>query len=144
MTRYLLDTNIVSDAFKLQPNAAIVRWIERQPGADLFISVLTVGELRRGVLQKAPGRRRAELESWFAGPAGPRALFHGRILSFEAAAALEWARIMAEGTAAGNPRSALDMIIAATAVANSCVVVTLNERHFRNVVEIFNPLRTAD
>jgi hypothetical protein len=142
MTRYLLDTKILSDALKPQPNVAIGGWIERQAGADLFISVLTVAELRRGVLQRAPGRRRDELEAWFAGPAGPLALFHGRILSFEPAAALEWARIMAEGTAAGSPRSALDTIIAAIAVVNQCIVVTANERHFRGAVEIFNPLKT--
>jgi hypothetical protein len=142
MTRYLLDTKILSDALKPQPNVAIGGWIERQAGADLFISVLTVAELRRGVLQRAPGRRRDELEAWFAGPAGPLALFHGRILSFEPAAALEWARIMTEGTAAGSPRSALDTIIAAIAVVNQCIVVTANERHFLGAVEIFNPLKT--
>ena len=142
MTRYLLDTNIVSDALKPQPAAAIARWLESQPITDLFIATLTIGEIWRGVLQRAPGRRRAELTIWFEGPRGPRALFADRILPFDFAAGMTWARIMAEGTLTGRPRSAIDMLIAATAVANNCVVATANERHFRGVVEFVNPLRT--
>jgi hypothetical protein len=56
---------------------------------------------------------------------------------------MEWARIMAAGTAAGRPRSPIDMIIGATAAANNCVVVTANERHFRNVVEFLNPMQIS-
>jgi predicted nucleic acid-binding protein len=78
----------------------------------------------------------------FSGPEGPLTLFAGRVLSFDEKAALIWARLMAEGTARGKPRSALDMIVAAIAEANSCVVVTDNERDFFDV-EIVNPLREA-
>jgi toxin FitB len=88
------------------------------------------------------GRRRRDLEAWFGGTEGPPALFSDRVLTFDKPAAMEWARVMAEGTAAGHPRSPIDMTIAATAMANGCVVVTANERHFRGVVEIANPLRT--
>jgi len=76
-------------------------------------------------------------------PKGPQILFDGRILPFDLGAAMEWARIMAEGTAAGRPRSAVDMVIAATAAANDCVVVTANERHFQGAVDLVNPLRAA-
>ena len=71
-----------------------------------------------------------------------QALFAGRVLPFDETAALIWARLMAEGTAAGQPRSALDMIIAAVAEANDCVMVTDNGRDFAGL-EIVNPLRTA-
>jgi predicted nucleic acid-binding protein len=70
----------------------------------------------------------------------PKALFAGRILPFDERAAAEWARIMAEGTATGRPRSAIDMIIAATAAANGCTVATLNDRDFRGAVATFNPM----
>ncbi|HYB57056.1 MAG TPA: type II toxin-antitoxin system VapC family toxin, partial [Alphaproteobacteria bacterium] len=63
--------------------------------------------------------------------------------AFDERAALAWARLMAEGTAAGRPRSALDMVIASTAVANGCTVVSFNDRHFRDVVEFINPARAA-
>ena len=78
------------------------------------------------------------METWFEGPEGPSALFRNRVLPFDEAAALEWAKIMAEGTALGRPRSAIDMVIAASAAAHDCVVVTLNARHFRDVVEIID------
>lgn len=144
MTRYLLDTNIVSDAVRANPAPAITRWVENRSSADLFIATLTIAELWRGVLRRAPGRRRDQLLSWFIGPAGPQGLFRDRILPFDVAAAMEWARIMAEGTSAGRPRSALDMIIAAVAIANDCVVVSANERHFEDVVECLNPTRQPE
>ena len=144
MTRYLLDTNIVSEAAKPQPSPAIARWIQDQPGTDLFIATMTVGEIWHGILELRSGRRRRELETWFAGPEGPQKLFEDRILPFDLRAAAEWARIMAEGTAAGRPRSAVDMVIGATAAANDCVVVTANERHFQGAVEFLNPLRAAE
>jgi len=113
-----------------------------QSDADLFISSLTVAELQRGILEKPAGKKRRELERWFSGPEGPQALFAGRVLPFDEKAALVWARLMAEGTAKGRPRSPLDMIIAAVAEANDCVVVTENERDFAGV-KIVNPLRST-
>lgn len=71
-----------------------------------------------------------------------QALFAGSVLPFDEKAALIWARLMAEGTAKGRPRSPLDMIIAATAEANACVVVTENEKDFAGV-KIVNPLRAS-
>src|ERR1700680_3230623 len=110
--------------------------------ADVFISSLTLAEIRRGVLEKPTGKKRRDLESWFTGPEGPQALFAGRVLPFDETAALIWARLMAEGTAMGRPRRALDLIVAAGAEANNCVVVTDKEKDFAGL-EIVNPLRTA-
>src|SRR5713101_8070022 len=115
---------------------AITRWVADQLSANLFISTFTVAELWRGILQRAPGRRQHQLFSWFIGPDGPQNLFRDRILPFDVAAGMQWARIMAEGTIAGRPRSGIDMIIGATAVANDCIVVTANERHFAGVVDV--------
>jgi predicted nucleic acid-binding protein len=143
VTRYLLDTNIVSDAVKPRPMPAITHWVADQLSADLFIATLTVAELWRGILQRAPGQRQHQLFAWFIGPNGPQHLFRNRILAFDLAAGMEWARMMAEGSLAGRPRGGIDMIIAATAVAHGCVVVTGNERHFEGVVEFINPLRAA-
>jgi predicted nucleic acid-binding protein len=143
VTRYLLDTNILSEISKPRPAAAIAAWFQHRAGPELFITTLTIAEIWRGIMELAPGRRRHALEQWFAGPDGPRALFHDRILPFDEQAALEWGRIMAEGRIAGRPRSPLDMIIAAIAATNDCVVVTVNERHFLGIVELVNPLRAA-
>jgi predicted nucleic acid-binding protein len=142
LTRYLLDTNIVSDAIKPVPSEALAAWMLEQADEDLFISSLTVAEIRRGVLAKAPGKKRSLLERWFSGPEGPQALFAGRVLPFDERAGLIWARLMAEGDAAGRPRSALDMIVAAVAEANDCIVVTRNEKDFAGL-KFFNPARTG-
>jgi toxin FitB len=114
----------------------------RQADEDLFISSLTVAEIWRGVLEKPAGRKRNELQEWFSGPDGPQTLFAGRVLPFDEGAGLIWAQLMAEGTATGRPRSALDMIIAAVAEANHCIVVTDNEKDFAGL-EIVNPMRAA-
>ena len=132
MTDYLLDTNIVSDVTKLEPSQRLVDWLAAQDDQRLFI----VG---RGILALPTGRKRKALEAWFLGAEGPAALFAGRILSFDSRAALEWAELMAEGDRKGRPRSAIDMMIAAVARANDCVVVTGNARDFAGV-EVFNPL----
>lgn len=142
MTRYLLDTNIISNVTKPTPSDSLVAWMVEQADEDLFISSLTVAEIRRGLLEKPAGKKREQLESWFAGPEGPQALFAGRVLPFDENAGLIWARLMSEGTKKGRPRSALDMIIAAIAEANDCIVVTDNDKDFADV-EIINPLRAA-
>jgi toxin FitB len=141
VTRYLLDTNILSNATKPRPSEALLAWLAEQADAELFISTLSVAELWRGILERPAGRKRQALEAWFAGPEGPQGLFAGRVLSFDGPAALAWARLMAAGRADGQPRSALDMIAAAVAQANGCVLVTDNERHFRSAVPFLNPMR---
>ena len=140
MSRYLLDTNIISNITKPTPSAPLVAWMAEQADDDLFVSSLTIAEIRRGVLEAPAGRKRDQLDAWFTGPQGPPALFAGRVLPFDEKAGLVWARFMADGTAKGRPRSALDTIIAATAQANDCVVVTDNERDFADI-ELINPLR---
>lgn len=140
--RHLLDTNIISNVTKTTPSDLLLTWMAEQDDDSLYISSLTVAEIRRGVLEKPPGKRRDQLEAWFEGPEGPQALFAGRVLPFDEAAALIWARLMADGKIRGQPRSALDTIIAAVAQANGCIVVTDNEKDFSGV-ETINPLRGA-
>ena len=142
MKRYLLDTNILSNVTKAAPSESLVAWMAEQVDESLHVSSLTIAEIRRGIMEMPAGRKRDRLEAWFAGAEGPSALFVGRVLSFDEKAGLVWARLMAEGTATGRPRSALDTIIAATAEANGCIVVTDNERDFAGV-ETFNPLRST-
>ena len=140
MTRYLLDTNIISNIVKPQPSELLLAWMAAQRDDDLFIASLTVAEIRRGILEKPRGKKRDALDAWFVGPEGPQALFSGRILSFDDKAGLIWARLMAEGKVAGRPRSALDMMIAAVAGAMDCIVVTDNEKDFAGI-SFVNPMR---
>jgi predicted nucleic acid-binding protein len=149
LTRYLLDTNVISNITKPDASESLLEWVGVQSDGDLFISSLTVAEIRRGILDKPKGKKRERLEAWFAGPEGPQSLFKGRILPFDEKAALVWARLMSEGRAAGSegraagkPRSDLDMIVAAVAESNECVIVTDNEKHFSGL-DVLNPLRTS-
>ena len=142
MTRFLLDTNIVSNATKPAPSEALAAWFAEQLDGDLFISALTLAEIQRGILEKSPGKKRDLLERWFVGDDGLAVLFAGRILPFDEHAAVIWARLMAEGSAIGRPRSGFDMLIAAVAEANGCVVVTDNERDFA-AVPFINPMKAG-
>jgi predicted nucleic acid-binding protein len=113
-----------------------------QRDEELFIASLTLAEIRRGILEKPRGKKRAVLDAWFSGSEGPQTLFAGRILPFDDSAALIWARLMVEAKAAGRTRSALDTIIAAVAVTHECMIVTDNERDFSGL-QIVNPMRGA-
>jgi toxin FitB len=138
----LLDTNIISNVIKAVPSAQLLAWMSAQLDDDLFISSLTVAEIWRGVLEKPAGKKRNQLEQWFSGPEGPQALFAGRVLAFDEKAGLIWATLMAQGMVTGRPRSPLDMIIAAVAEANDCLVVTDNEKDFAGL-QVINPLKTT-
>jgi toxin FitB len=143
VTRFLLDTNIVSDPSKPLPSPALERWLGDQRGEDLFISAWTIAELRRGILLTPHGKRRDALENWYLGPHGPVQLFQGRILAFDEAAADRWAELMIEGQKLGRARSLPDTIIASIAIAQNCVVVTNNERDFWGV-PCLNPMKVDE
>lgn len=138
--RHLLDTNIISNATKPLPSEPLLAWLSHQADEDLFISSFTIAEIWRGILEKPAGENRRELERWFSGPERPQALFAGRVLPFDEKAALVWAQLMVEGSQKGRPRSPLDMVIAAVAEANKCVIVSENERDFAGL-KVFNPMR---
>ncbi len=122
--RYLLDTNIISNIIKPSPSHSLMAWMGEQNDTDLYISALTLAEIQRGILELPKGKRRESLEKWFVGPQGPQTLFAGRILPFDEAASLIWAQFMADSRLAGRPKGTFDMMIAAIASANNCVVAT--------------------
>lgn len=140
MSRYLLDTNIISNPIKPEPSPSLIAWLEEQADEDLCTSSLNLAEIWDGILELPSGKKRRELESWFSSVRGPREFFRGRVLAFDEASALIWGRIMSEGVKAGRPRDPIDMIVAATAEANDCIVVTDNEKHFAGL-KFINPMR---
>jgi predicted nucleic acid-binding protein len=142
VSRFLLDTNIISNITKPAPSASLIAWMTAQTDDKLFIAALTIAEIWRGILEMPAGKRRRDLEDWFRGAEGPQHLFAGRVLALDDQAGLIWARLMAEGAVQGHPRSALDMIIAAVAECHGCTVVTDNERDFAGLVFI-NPMRAS-
>lgn len=141
MTRYLLDTNIISEAIKPEPSPALAEWMSNQSSADLFIASMSIAEIWRGILLLPSSKKRAALETWFAGPEGPPQLFSGRVLPFDSTAALIWGRLMVDGKSQGLSLDVTDMHIAAVAEANQCIVVTANESDFATV-PFLNPTRS--
>ena len=90
MSRYLLDTNILSNPTKPMPSAPLTSWLAEQPDEGLFIASMTVAEIWRAVQETPVGKRRTELERWYVGPTGPQSLFAGKILPFDEKAGIVW------------------------------------------------------
>ena len=140
MTRYLLDTNILNHVIKSTAPAVLAVWLDEQPDESLYICSMNLAEIWNGILQLAAGEKRSEQEGWFSGPRGPRVVFGGRVLKFDDNAALIWARLMAERGPAGLPCAPIDMIYAAIAEANGCILVTDDEDRFTGL-NVLNPMK---
>jgi toxin FitB len=132
---YLFDTMALSEPGKARPHANAIAWIKTVPRSQVYVSVFTVGEIGFGVFRLPAGQKRALLETWLHNDLlGERI---GRLLLFDAAIAITWARIKAS-TIETPP--ILDSLIAATALAHDLTVVTRNERDFARLgVRVINP-----
>ena len=132
---YLLDTNVLSELRKRTPNAGVVEWFAQRPASTLFLSVLTLGELRKGVEGVKDVTRRMALLDWL--DADLPAFFTGRILSVDAPVADRWGRMLA---AAGRPVPAIDSLLAATAIHHGLSIVSRNVRDLADLgLDVINP-----
>lgn len=135
---FLLDTNVVSEWTKPQPNAGVITWLEDTDEDRVFLSVATLGELRHGIERLAPGLRRKKLDSWLSEELPLR--FESRILPVTADVADEWGRVIARCEAGGRPLAAMDGLIAATASVHALTLVTRNISGFEATLEaLLNP-----
>lgn len=138
--RFLLDTNVLSEPVKRSPAASVVTWLAQQQPLDLYISVLTIGELMMGSEIAPPGPRRDALRVWVAEELPRR--FVGRLLPVTEGVAREWGRMSAAGRAIGRELPVTDGLLLATAHAHDLTFVTRNERDCAGRdVPIFNPWR---
>lgn len=128
----LLDTNVISEFAKEQPDERVVRWLAELDEDRIFLSVLTLGELREGVDRLAPGRRRERLDAWLRNDLVDR--FEGRILDVDIEVVDRWGRLRAEHGPSGRTLPVIDSLLAATALRYSLVMVTRNIADFRDVV----------
>lgn len=124
MNGFLLDTNVISELVKPEPDTKVVRWIEETDESILFLSVITLGEIRSGIERLAPGRRRGRLESWLK--IDLRARFRNRILPVDESVAERWGALSAIAVANGKPVPIIDGLLAATAVHHDLMLVTRN------------------
>jgi predicted nucleic acid-binding protein len=135
---FLLDTNLVSEWTKPRPNPGVVRWLADADEDRVFISVVTIAELRHGVERLAIGRRRKRLNEWIEGELLFR--FDERILPIDAATADAWGRIVAHREGLGRPIGTMDAFIAATAQVHKLTLATRNQTDFQaSVAAVVNP-----
>lgn len=135
---YLLDTNVISEVRRPQPEARVLDWLEVVPEDELFLSVVTVAELARGIAQMDDGKRRRALAAWLDQDLPLR--FGRRLLTIEGETALIWGRLMAESRAEGRALSVMDGWIAATALQHGLVLATRNTKDFQGLgVALLDP-----
>jgi len=135
---FLLDTNCVSEAVRIRPNARVANWIDSTDERLLYLSVLTLGEIRKGIAALPQSNRRAALEAWLEADLRPR--FAGRILPVQKAVADRWGQLDAAAQQKGRPLAIVDGLLAATALHHNLTLVTRNTADFKHAqVLVFNP-----
>jgi predicted nucleic acid-binding protein len=128
LTDYLLDTNVVSELVRPNPDANVIAWVRAEDETRFYLSVLTFGEVRRGIERLPHGSRRERLRLWLEVDLSDR--FKGRILDVDRRIAEIWGMIIARGAAASVRLPTIDTLIAATAERHGMVVATRNLRDF--------------
>ena len=135
---YLLDTCVLSEFTRRQPDARVVAWLDAMNEEQLFISAVTIGEVQRGIQRLPESRRKTELAVWMNN--GLMARFAGRIVSIDAATMYLWGSLVARLEAAGQPIGVMDSLILASAVQNNLIIVTRNTADFSpSGAQVINP-----
>ncbi len=138
--RYLLDTNVVSELIARQPNEGVVRWIDGLDPGGVYLGVITIGEISKGVERLPDSPRKETLREWLTDSLKLR--FEGRILEIDVAVMLTWGALMARLEKRGRKMSAMDSLIAALALSHDLTLATRNESDFENAeITVVNPWR---
>jgi hypothetical protein len=140
--KYLLDTCLISELAKDKPDLGVLEWIEQQDEQALFLSVLTLGELQKGVSKLPDGRKKTQLLNWLDDDLQTR--FTGRMLDIDATVATLWGKLQGEAERRGRRMPVIDSLLAATAHANKLAIVTRNGVDMaESGVEVINPWTKA-
>jgi predicted nucleic acid-binding protein len=135
---YLLDTNVISELVAKHPNPRVVNWIDRLDPNHVFLSVITIGELRKGIEKLPDSPQKAALRDWLITDLLIR--FSGRILALDIEVMLTWGTLTGQLERIGRPLSAIDSLIAALALQHSYILVTRNEHDFKDTgIVLINP-----
>ncbi len=135
---YLLDTNVISELVAPHPHPSVTNWVESLDPESVFLSVITIGELKRGIEKLSASRRKKRLADWLTGDLLIR--FGEHILPIDIPVILTWGALVARMEAKGKPIAAIDSLIAATAEESGITLATRNVRHFEATdISLFNP-----
>lgn len=136
--KYLLDTSVISELIKMKPNPKVVQWIAKAEESSLFMSVLTIGEIHKGIEKLPESRKKGKLHDWVRYDLEER--FQNRILDFDLQTAVVWGRIQAHSELSGKAMPAIDGLIAATGLSYDLAVVTRNSTDIEmSGVTLINP-----
>lgn len=134
---FVLDTCALSETARPQPDVGFMEWLDAQASVNLFVSVLTIGEIEKGIAALPAGRKRTGLTSWLA---TLRSVYGGHVLPIDDAIAALWGRMAANAERQGHPLAVIDGLIAATAQHHGYSVVTRNSADFvATGVPVLNP-----
>jgi toxin FitB len=134
---FLLDTSVVSEWTKPYPDPGVIEWLEAVDEDRVFLSVVTLVELRYGLERLAAGKKRKRLEEWFEHELPLR--FEERVLNIDAEVANMCGKLVAHRETEGRPIEAMDALLAATAEVHRLTVVTRNDADFHGTVRCLNP-----
>ena len=138
MSGFLLDTNCISEVVRVKPEPRVLEWMEAADEGLLYLSVLTLGEIRKGLAGLSQSKRRTHLEAWLE--VELQARFSGRILPIDAAVADRWGVLAADPKRKGTVLSTIDALLAATALHYNLTIVSRNVSDFANAqVPVLNP-----
>ncbi len=126
---FLLDTNAISELVKPRPDAGLENWVSNADEDSMYLSVVTIGELWRGIERLKAGTRKRRLETWVTEQLFPR--FEGRILDLTPTIAERWGRLMARSEGRGRRIGLIDAFLAATAEAHGMTLVTRNVKDYK-------------
>jgi predicted nucleic acid-binding protein len=135
---YLLDTNVISELISRQPNTKVIDWLDSLDSSTVFLSVITIGEIRKGIEKLPPSERRETLSTWLETDLLLR--FQGHIVEITTEVMLVWGVLVAQLESKGQPIPAIDSLIAASALQGGYTLVTRNEDDFLPTgVPVINP-----
>ena len=138
MTRFFVDTNIPSELTRERPDAGVAAFLKGADKTSIFLSVMTIGEICKGIAGLPPSQKRDSLQSWLDNDV--RHWFAGRVLPVSEEIAERWGRLAASAKLRGAPLAVVDGVIAATASHHRLTLVTRNIKDFANLgVDLLNP-----
>ena len=136
--KYILDTNIISELISKSPHEKVISFINTLDEKNIYLSVVTIGEINFGIHKLKSSKKREELLLWLHEDLLSR--FENRIIELDTQTMLTWGEISNELKSIGNPMPIMDSLIGATCISKKMVLVTRNEKDFINLkIDIVNP-----
>lgn len=136
--RYLLDTNIISELISKQPNENVLSFLEKESESSIFLSVITIGEIKSGIEKLQDHNKKIKLLTWLYDDLLKR--FSGKIIDIDVEVMLEWGKLNQKLKSIGKPMPIMDSLIASTCSVKNLILVTRNEKDFQNIdINIINP-----